>query len=169
MLWCDDVAGSRFPVVANVFGKRERFALGLGVPEERLIRDWGVYGERRVAPVLGESGPVHEVVLTGAEVDLGTLPIMLHFDCDAGRYITNGIVVARDPDTGVRNASFHRMQVIGRTGWGPACTAGATCGTTRSAPRSAARTFPSRSSSAPIRPSSLAGCGKGRSPPTNTT
>ena len=41
VLWCDDVAGSGFPVVANVFGRRERFALGLGVPEERLIRDWG--------------------------------------------------------------------------------------------------------------------------------
>ncbi len=115
VLWCDDVAGSRFPVVANVFGKRERFALGLGVPEERLIRDWGAYGERRVKPVLCESGPVHDVVMTGAEVDLSKLPIMLHFECDAGRYITNGIVVAQDPDTGVRNASFHRMQVMGKT------------------------------------------------------
>ena len=32
--------------------------------------------------------------------------------------MTNGIVVARDPDTGVRNASYHRLQVMGRTRFG---------------------------------------------------
>ncbi len=53
-------------------------------------------------------------MLTGDNVDLGVLPIMTHFTEDAGPYITNAIVVANDPDTGVRNASFHRMQVKGR-------------------------------------------------------
>ena len=113
VLWFDEVGGSRFPVVANVFGHRDRFALGLGVPPDRLIRDWGERGERRIPPALRETGPVHDVVVTGREVDLAALPIMRHFDCDAGRYITNGILIARDPDTGVRNASFHRMQVNG--------------------------------------------------------
>ena len=113
VLWFDDVAGSAFPVVANVFGHRDRFAAGLGVPPNRLIRDWGEYGERRIAPVLRQTGPVRDVMATGAEVDLSKLPIMLHFECDAGRYITNGILIAKDPDTGVRNASFHRMQVNG--------------------------------------------------------
>jgi len=46
-------------------------------------------------------------------VDLGLLPIFRHFSEDGGPYITNGIVVAKDPDTGVRNASFHRMQLRG--------------------------------------------------------
>ena len=114
VLWFENVAGSPFPVIANVFGRRDRYALGLGVPPERLIQDWGVVGERRLAPVLRDGGPVQEVVVTGDDVDLAKLPIMNHFDCDAGRYITNGILVAKDPDTGVRNASFHRMQVNGR-------------------------------------------------------
>ena len=113
VLWFEDVAGSPFPVVANLFARRERFALGLGVPTEQLIRQWGVYGERRMAPVMVERGPVHDVVVTGGDVDLNKLPINLHFDCDAGRYITNGILIAKDPDTGVRNASFHRMQLNG--------------------------------------------------------
>src|SRR5215471_3558309 len=71
-------------------------------------------GERRLAPVLRQSGPVREVVKRGAEVDLSELPIIDHFTEDAGPYITNGIVVAKDPDTGVRNASFHRMELRGR-------------------------------------------------------
>lgn len=57
-------------------------------------------GERRIAPRLVSQGPVKELVLTGADVDLGTLPIIRHFAEDAGPYITNGIVVAKDPDTG---------------------------------------------------------------------
>jgi UbiD family decarboxylase len=113
VLLCENVEGAAFPVVANVFGRRDRFALGLGVAPERLIRDWGEYGERRVKPVLRERGPVHDSVTTGSGVDLARLPIMRHFECDSGKYITNGILVAKDPDTGVRNASFHRMQVAG--------------------------------------------------------
>lgn len=114
VLWFDDVAGFPFPVIANLFGHRRRYALGLGVAPDRLIRDWGTFGERRLAPAMRERGPIHDVVVTGKDVDLGKLPIMLHFACDAGRYITNGIVIAKDPDTGVRNASFHRMQVKGK-------------------------------------------------------
>ena len=114
VLWFEDVAGFPFPVVTNVFGARNRFALGLGVPPEQLIRDWGAKGRERIKPVCRERGPVHDVVRIGSEVDLASLPIMQHFACDAGRYITNAIVVAKDPDTGVRNASFHRMLVKGR-------------------------------------------------------
>ena len=115
VLWFDGITGSPFPVVANVFGHRDRFALGLGVPPGELIHRWGEFGERRIPPVLRETGPVHDSITTGPEVDLGTLPIMRHFECDAGRYITNGILIAKDPDTGVRNSSFHRMQVNGPT------------------------------------------------------
>jgi 2,5-furandicarboxylate decarboxylase 1 len=115
ILWFENVGDYRLPVIANVFGNRANYALGLGVPQDRLIQDWGRLGEKRLAPVMREKGPVHDVVVTGAQVDLGKLPIMLHFECDAGRYITNGIIVAKDPDTGVRNASFHRMQLRGPT------------------------------------------------------
>jgi UbiD family decarboxylase len=114
VLWFEHVGNFPFPVIANVFGDRRRYALGLDVPQERLIRDWGILGERRIKPVMRPRGPIHDVVATGDEVDLNRLPIMLHFDCDAGRYITNGILVAKDPDTGVRNASFHRMQIKGK-------------------------------------------------------
>ncbi|HUA54819.1 MAG TPA: UbiD family decarboxylase [Candidatus Sulfotelmatobacter sp.] len=114
VLWFDDVGGSPFPVVTNVFGARRRYALALGVPEARLIDEWVVRGDARIAPVAAPSGPVQDVVVTGKDVDLGRLPILNHFDCDGGRYITNGIIVAQDPDSGVRNTSFHRMQVKGK-------------------------------------------------------
>ncbi len=114
LLWFEKVRGARFPVVTNVFAERGRFARALGVPLASLDEEWLAREDRRIAPVLRDHGPIHDVVLTGADLDLGRLPIFRHFTEDAGPYITNGIVVAKDPDTGVRNASFHRMQVKGR-------------------------------------------------------
>ena len=113
VLWLDRVRGSRFPVVTNVFADRRRFALALGVPADALADEWLVRGDRRLPPRLCQTGPIRDVVVTGSAVDLGALPVIRHFAEDAGPYITNGIVVARDPDTGVRNASFHRLQVRG--------------------------------------------------------
>jgi UbiD family decarboxylase len=66
------------------------------------------------APTLVENAPVQEVVLSSDELDVEALPIRRHFEGDAGRYISSGIVIARDPDTGRTNLSFHRMQVKGR-------------------------------------------------------
>jgi UbiD family decarboxylase len=110
VVWCERVRGARFPLVTNLFADRRRYAAALGVPLEALAEEWLRRGERRIPPRLVTKAPVTEVVLTGDDVDLGRLPIIRHFSEDAGPYITNGIVVAKDPDTGVRNASFHRMQ-----------------------------------------------------------
>lgn len=115
VLWFERVRGTRFPIVTNVFADRRRFARALGVPLDALAEEWLVRGDRRIPPVLHASGPIRDVSLTGAAVNLGLLPAFRHFSEDAGPYVTNGIVVAKDPDTGVRNASFHRMQVRGRT------------------------------------------------------
>ncbi len=115
VLWFERVGDGRFPVVANVFASRRLYARALGVPEDKLIEAWANLGDKRLPPKLVETGPIRDVVLTGDKVDLGYLPIMKHFNEDGGRYITNGIVIAKDPETGVRNASFHRMQVKGRT------------------------------------------------------
>jgi 2,5-furandicarboxylate decarboxylase 1 len=114
VIWFENVGNSSFPIVTNLFGSRRRYALTLGVQEDRLIDEWASRNDRTIEPVMRKSGPIRDVVLTGEEVDLGYLPIMRHFTEDAGPYITNAIVVARDPETGVRNASFHRMQVKGR-------------------------------------------------------
>ncbi len=42
-----------------------------------------------------------------------TLPAHIAGVRDGGRYITSGLITVRDPDTGVLNMSFHRMQIKG--------------------------------------------------------
>lgn len=113
VLWFDKVEGSPFPVITNLFGSRARYALALGVPERELIEHLAKREDQTIEPVMRDGGPIHDVVLTGDQIDLRKLPILKHFAEDAGRYITSAIVVGKDPLTSVRNASFHRMEVKG--------------------------------------------------------
>lgn len=55
--------------------------------------------------------PVQDIVTIGEAVNVLSLPIFRHFEGDAGRYITSGIVLAKDPRSGRYNMSFHRMQL----------------------------------------------------------
>jgi UbiD family decarboxylase len=118
ILWFENVRNSAFPVVMNLFGRRSRFAFALDVEENRLIETWARSDASPIAPVVVDKGPVLDVVMTGAEVDLAKLPIMRHFIEDGGPYLTNAMFIAKDPETGVRNASFHRLQVNGKTRFG---------------------------------------------------
>lgn len=43
--------------------------------------------------------------------DLEKLPVPTYYRKDGGAYITAGVIIAKDPETGVRNASIHRMMV----------------------------------------------------------
>jgi len=45
-------------------------------------------------------------------VDLERIPIPVHAENDGGRYFDAGVVIAKDPDTGVRNASIQRFMVV---------------------------------------------------------
>ncbi|MCI8477742.1 MAG: UbiD family decarboxylase [Oscillospiraceae bacterium] len=109
----------RFPVVAltgetgihtvaNLFASRRR--LSSAISNVLTVEQ---QAERLAQPVLVECAPVFTVSRTGAEVDAGTLPLVRHYEQDAGRYLSSGIVVARDPETGRYNLSFHRMQYKG--------------------------------------------------------
>ena len=111
----EKVQGTEFPILTNLFASRRSFAAALGIEESALIEELARRNDQVIEPVLRDNAPVQEVVYKGKDADLGVLPIMKHFSQDAGRYITNSIVIAKDPDTGVRNASFHRMQVKGAT------------------------------------------------------
>ena len=85
---------------------------------------------KRVKPIVVHRGPVNEVKFSGSEVDLRKLPILKFYEQDAGRYITSGLVAARDPaEPEVVNLSYARMQLKGRSRIGTTLhPAGRTCG-----------------------------------------
>lgn len=101
------------PVVTNVFGCRDRIAAMVGAAPGGFNEAWTRAQGRLTPALVVDSGPVHDVVLEGDAVDAGALPISRHFEKDAGRYIGSGILVCKDPDTGVRNLSYQRLQLKG--------------------------------------------------------
>lgn len=109
----ENIKDYEYPVFNNIFGRREFLASLLGCSREEVAREFNKRYENRIKPVLVDSGPVQEVIITGDDVDIQKFPFIVHSAKDAGRYITGGMVIAKDPETGVRNCSFNRMQLKG--------------------------------------------------------
>jgi len=88
-------------------------ALAFGVREEELIPHVAAKLGTRIPPVMVDSGPVKEVKLERGELDLTRLPVHVAGQRDGGPVIGSGLVVTKDPDSGKRNLSFHRLQIKG--------------------------------------------------------
>ncbi len=108
----ENVQGARFPLISNVFGRRDTVPLALELPKETLLADMTERESNPVPTRRVDQGPVQEVVQVGPEVDLDEYPIIVHTEGDAGRYITGGVLIARHLDTGVYNASWNRVQIV---------------------------------------------------------
>jgi len=114
----DHPGGGDVPIVTNLFADRGRIARMAGTSREQFNATFAAALGRLVPAEIVASGDVQDVVETGVEVDCAALPISRHFSGDAGRYISSGILVCKDPDTSVRNLSFQRLQLKGRDRFG---------------------------------------------------
>ena len=112
------VEGFDFQVLSNIFASRKRIARVLGSEENELVAQWPNITARRIKPERSIDAPVKEVVNVGGDIDLWKYPIPIHFATDAGRYISGGVAFANDPDTGVGNLNFTRLQIKSPTEMG---------------------------------------------------
>lgn len=103
--------GHAMAVVGNVLATRGRCALALGVDRCRLYERLRDAASERVSPVSVPSAPCRATIVETP--DLGSLPVPTFFEHETGPYITAGIVVARDPESGGRNVSIARLKLIG--------------------------------------------------------
>src|SRR5437660_5599261 len=110
----DRVAGHDIPIVCNVVASRRGLAFALGVDERGLAAEYARRIKDHVKPVVVPDPPFRHRTVTGPAMDLAKLPIPRYFPGDAGRYLTAGMLVARDPDTGVETEGYHRFQLKGR-------------------------------------------------------
>jgi 4-hydroxy-3-polyprenylbenzoate decarboxylase len=130
------------PVLLNLFGTPERVALGMGADSVGALREVGqlLASLKEPEPPRGlkdagrlvqmakalwdmkparlRKAPCQDVVLEGADIDLGDWPIQTCWPGDAGPLITWGLVVTRGPQ-GVaaprlrQNLGIYRQQLIG--------------------------------------------------------
>lgn len=108
MLICEELTELDVPVVTNVFASRTRIARLFGVEPAQLHETFQTRANNPIAPRFIEHGPVQDEIFAGEAVDLALLPMLKHFDSDRGPYVTNAIIIAEDPVTGVSNMSYHR-------------------------------------------------------------
>ena len=111
ILLFEKVAGHDIPIVCNVVASRRALAFSLGVDERGLAAEYARRIKDYVKPVVVPDPPFRHRTVTAPAVDLTSLPIPRYFPGDAGRYLTAGMLVARDPDTGVETEGYHRFQV----------------------------------------------------------
>ncbi|WP_137168148.1 4-hydroxy-3-polyprenylbenzoate decarboxylase [Salinimonas lutimaris] len=130
--------GSNIPVLANLFGTPERVAKGMGQDDVKALREVGkllAYLKEpeppkglkdlwEKLPVLKKvlampakevrKAPCQEVVLSGEDVDLSTLPIQRCWPGDAAPLVTWGLTVTRGPHKKRQNLGIYRQQVIAK-------------------------------------------------------
>ena len=111
------VKDSPIPVVGALLSSPRRIALALecSVPEVRARMAAATEKPVKFDSLKGKA-PCQEIVVD--KPDLAKLPIPTHSPLDAGAFITAGVVIARDPESGRHNLSYNRMQIYGadRTG-----------------------------------------------------
>ncbi|WP_157218396.1 UbiD family decarboxylase [Flavisphingomonas formosensis] len=108
------VAGSPLRIAGNLLAGRERIAAALGIApaeiSERILRSI----REPIWPVSATHRAVQAVVERDAP--LAALPVPTFFEREERPYITAGVILARDPETGRGNASFARVGLLdGRT------------------------------------------------------
>lgn len=110
----ENVAGHDVPVFTGLYWSRELLAALMRMDEGSLpgfvsgcIKKWQ---QQPVDPVMVNHGPILES--EPQDVDLYSMPVPVHATKDAGPYFDAGVVIARDPETGVRNASIQRFLVV---------------------------------------------------------
>ena len=109
----ENVRGSSMPVLGNFLASERNVEAALAVDRlgVRQLMERGL--AEPIPPEIVEHADVQQVVHTD-DIDLGAnLPVLRHAPGDGGRFITAGVVIARDPLTGINNASYHRMQLLG--------------------------------------------------------
>ncbi|MDA4111529.1 MAG: UbiD family decarboxylase [Thaumarchaeota archaeon] len=118
LVYFEKVRGSKFPVVSNLFASKSRLALGFGVNESTLVKDYMANEDKKIPSKMSSDGPVKENIIKGDNLDLGFLPHITHNEKDAGPYITSGVSVFKDPDTGAYDTGIFRLMYKGKNKFG---------------------------------------------------
>ncbi|TAM85534.1 MAG: UbiD family decarboxylase [Candidimonas sp.] len=104
--------GHAIPIVSGFMARREWIAEALGVSGPDLLKTFRGATENPLPwrELPADQAPCQQVVVR--DIDMRTaLPIPTHSEHDSAPYITAGVVIARNPATGIQNVSINRIQV----------------------------------------------------------
>lgn len=99
-----NVKNSTLPVFSNLYGGRRRMCELIGADDGHFCQKWSEHMKRPVFEII----TVPEAPGEFYSAELKDIPQITYHAKDAAPYITSGIYLANDPETGVPNLSFHR-------------------------------------------------------------
>jgi 2,5-furandicarboxylate decarboxylase 1 len=107
------VKGYDIPVTGALLSSQRRIALALGCEVSEVGARMAAATQKPIKPQPHHgAAPCQEVKVKSP--DLGAWPIPTHSPLDPAPFITAGVVIARDPQSGRHNLSYNRMQIYGR-------------------------------------------------------
>ncbi len=107
-----DGARHEIPVVAGLVSDRGWIAEAMGVEPGAVLDRFRAAAEHPLPWREVAEGACQERVDRNPDL-AGSLPIPKHNALDAGAYISAGLVIARNPRTGIQNVSINRLQITG--------------------------------------------------------
>jgi len=110
----ENIKGYDIPVISGICNTREKIAESLsctvGEITQKIIK--ATENPQKIKNLLTlKTSPKNYKT---EKANLNKIPILTHYKRDGGAYITAGVVFAKDPQTGIQNASIHRMLVLGK-------------------------------------------------------
>jgi 4-hydroxy-3-polyprenylbenzoate decarboxylase len=131
----ENVKGSKMPLAINVMGTVERVCLAMNMDHPAELETLGqklalLYQPRppkklsqavelgkalfdviKAKPLRDLLPPCHQVVLKDDAVDLTQLPLLRVYAGDAGKVLTLGLMITKDPENGIPNIGVYRLQL----------------------------------------------------------
>lgn len=106
----------QYEVIAAVSGSRKRVAAAFGVEPNEIAHEMNrrLGKTQPVVEIASADAPVHEIVRTGDQIDLTTLPFHPQHEYDGGTYISSAIDYSVDPATGKTNVGCRRLMLRGK-------------------------------------------------------
>ncbi len=102
-------------IVGGIAANPEIYRIGMGVASiDDIGAAWNHAIDHPIPPLLVESGPVHDIVIEGKDLEgpgngLESLPLPISTPgFDAAPFMTMTGVISRDPETGVQNMGTYR-------------------------------------------------------------
>lgn len=104
-------------IIGSMTGGRARLAKAFGVGPAELLQE---VNRRLAAPqdiieLDSAEAPVHQVIVTGDDVDLTALPVHLQHELDGAPYISASLDYVINPETGWTNTGARRLMLRGKT------------------------------------------------------
>ena len=104
--------GSEVPLLGGLFSNRRKTLLAFETDGQHILDKVLAGMKNPVPPVFKESGECQDRVIMGEDRSFW-FPIPFYTPKDGGKYVTAGITVSKDPETGVPDIGHYRYQVIG--------------------------------------------------------